>query len=68
LKEAVSHGETGLLVQNDPKVVARAIGQLLGDREAAGRMGRLARLKAAEMFTIENMARGTLDVYDRVLM
>jgi phosphohistidine swiveling domain-containing protein len=67
LKEAVSNGETGLLVENDPNAIARAIRRLLEDREAAGRLGRRARQTVAERFTIENMARRTLDVYDRVL-
>ncbi len=67
LQEAVIHGENGLLVENDPDTIARAIRQLLGDREAAGRMGRQARRTVAEKFTIENMARRTLDVYHRVL-
>ncbi|MGA1995734.1 MAG: glycosyltransferase family 4 protein [Bryobacteraceae bacterium] len=67
LKEAVAHEESGLLVENDSHAIARAIRRLLDDRDAAGRMGRNARQRVAEKFTIDNMARGTLDVYHRVL-
>jgi hypothetical protein len=67
LKEVIAHEESGLLVENDPDSIARAIRRLLEDRDAAGRMGRNARQRVAEKFTIENMARRTLDVYHRVL-
>jgi glycosyltransferase involved in cell wall biosynthesis len=68
LKEIVSHAESGLLVPNDPQAVACAIRRLLDDREAAARMGRSGRQAVAARFTIENMVRSTMDVYDRVLM
>jgi phosphohistidine swiveling domain-containing protein len=67
LKEVVAHEESGLLVENQPGSIARAIRRLLDDRDAAARMGRHARRRVAEMFTIDNMARRTLDIYHRVL-
>jgi glycosyltransferase involved in cell wall biosynthesis len=66
LKEVIIDGESGLLVENEANTIAGAIRRLLEDRAAAGRIGRHARETIARKFTIENMARATVDVYHKV--
>ena len=67
LREAVRHEETGLLVENQPAAIARAIRSLVDDPETARRLGRAARQVVGDRFTIDNMARATAAVYHRVL-
>jgi glycosyltransferase involved in cell wall biosynthesis len=67
-REVVERGVTGLLVPaRDADGLARAILQLLADPETARQMGRRARELAEREFSIEAVARLTLDVYDELL-
>jgi glycosyltransferase involved in cell wall biosynthesis len=67
LPEAVEDGETGLLAENTPEAIARAVRELLGDGPAAARMGAAGRLRAEQFFTVDRMIRDTLQVYHRIL-
>jgi glycosyltransferase involved in cell wall biosynthesis len=67
LPEAVRHGETGLLVENDPAAIGAAIRQLTGDRELARSMGAAGRRAVMADFTVDRMVRRTLEVYRQVL-
>ncbi len=67
LPEIVKHQETGLLVENRAVEIAAAVGRLRGDAELAGRLALAGRRLAAERFSVERMARGTLEVYERVV-
>jgi glycosyltransferase involved in cell wall biosynthesis len=67
LPEAVQDGVTGLVVENKPDFIARAIRILLDDPAAARRMGLKGRERVAERFTVELMVRKTLAVYRKVL-
>jgi glycosyltransferase involved in cell wall biosynthesis len=67
LSEAVRHGETGLLVENEPAAIAAAIRQLAGDRELARRMGEAGRRAVIANFTVGHMVRRTMEVYRQVL-
>jgi glycosyltransferase involved in cell wall biosynthesis len=67
LAEAVRHGETGLLVENDPPAIAAAIRQLAGDRGLARRMGEAGRRAVMAQFTVDHMVRRTMEVYRQVL-
>jgi glycosyltransferase involved in cell wall biosynthesis len=67
LAEVVTHGETGLLVDNTPEAIAAAIGRVLRDSSMARALGAAGRLRAEERFSVERMVRETLAVYDRVL-
>jgi glycosyltransferase involved in cell wall biosynthesis len=67
LREAVVHGETGLLVENQADDVARCIRLLSEDPAKAGEMGAKGRERALRMFTTEAMVRGTKAVYQRLL-
>ena len=56
--EAVTHGETGLVVErpSDPSAVACALALLLGDPDLRGRMGRRARERAVTDFSYDALA------------
>jgi len=67
LTEAVVNGQTGLLVENDPRAVAEAVARLVRDRELAASMGEAARQRIRQQFTIEHMVQRTLQNYEEVL-
>ena len=67
LSEAVRHGETGLLVENEPAAIAAAIRQLAGNRDLARRMGAEGRRVVKANFTVARMAHRTMEVYRQVL-
>lgn len=65
--EAVSDGETGLVVRRgDRESLAGALRDLLGDREQRVGMGIRGRKKYEERFTFEVMYMQYLDVYHRL--
>ena len=64
IPEVVVDGTTGYLVPpRDPKAMAARISQLLKDESLRSRMGRAARERAQERFTLERMIDGTVGVY-----
>jgi glycosyltransferase involved in cell wall biosynthesis len=64
--EAIVHGHSGVLVPaRDEHALARALGELLGDRERADRLGREA-LRRSEQFTRDAMIARLTAVYDEV--
>jgi glycosyltransferase involved in cell wall biosynthesis len=66
--EIVVDGQTGLLVAaDDPGALAAAVTRLLGDAGLAARMGDAGRARARTQFSIERMARRTLEVYETSL-
>ena len=67
LPEIIEDGESGVLVENDPVAIEKAIRRLYGDPELRRRLGACARRRVAEKFSVAAMVRGTLDVYHRVL-
>jgi rhamnosyl/mannosyltransferase len=61
-------GVTGLAVPpGDPQALAAAFQRLRSDPELRARMGEAGRARAFSVFTLEAMARGTLEVYRSVL-
>lgn len=67
IPEAVSNGETGLLVGvGDASALGDAIARLVIDRELAERMGANG-IRRAPLFSIDNTVDRTLAVYERVL-
>jgi glycosyltransferase involved in cell wall biosynthesis len=64
LPEIVADGETGLLVDEDPDALARALARLLADRERRARMGAAARLRAERLFRPERLADDALALYE----
>jgi glycosyltransferase involved in cell wall biosynthesis len=61
-------GETGLVVPRaDPEALAAALRRLGGDSALRARLGAQAQKRVMGEFTLEAMARGTLEVYEKVL-
>ena len=55
--EVVRHGETGLLVPpDDVEALAKALTQLVADRDLRQRLGKAGRARIAASFTVERMA------------
>ena len=68
MAEVVSHGETGLLVPaGDGDALARAIDEIVSDRELARRMGVAARRHATERFSLESMMSAYECLYERLV-
>jgi len=68
LTEIVVDGETGFLVPpDDPEAFAEAISQVLADREKAYKMGNQGQRRVREVFSVEIMARKTIDIYTNLL-
>ena len=67
LMEVIEDGESGVLTDNDPAAIARAMTSLAGDADLLRRLGARARRRVCEKFSVSAMVRGTLDVYREVL-
>ncbi len=67
IPEIVRHEHTGLLTENQPAAIAAAMSRLRGDRDLARKCAASAREMVAKRFTIDEMVRGTLRVYEQVL-
>jgi glycosyltransferase involved in cell wall biosynthesis len=67
LPELVRDGETGLVVEDDPESLARAIELLSGDRERLRAFSRSAREDALARFSFETFARAVALVYASAL-
>lgn len=66
--EIVLDGRTGVLVpMSDAQAMAAAILELLADPNRAEAMGRAARARAIDSFSIDRTARGVEAVYDSLL-
>jgi glycosyltransferase involved in cell wall biosynthesis len=66
--EAVSDGETGLLVPpGDAGAITAAVSRLLDDRELACRLGLAARAFVVQRFSVDRMVRATEDLYAELL-
>jgi glycosyltransferase involved in cell wall biosynthesis len=67
IPEVVFPGETGLLVPpKDPAALARAMGQLMADRELGPALGKNGRRLVEAKFSLEDMAARVEAVYDGV--
>jgi hypothetical protein len=66
LPEIVEQRQTGLLVENQPAAIAAAIGELQADRELARGLGRAARRRVMEEFTVDRMVRRTMEIYREI--
>ncbi|MGW1981519.1 glycogen synthase [Streptomyces collinus] len=70
IPEVVADGRTGLLVDVDDTFeanLARALDTVLGDPEAARRMGEAGRVRAVEEFGWDAVARRTAGLYEEIL-
>jgi glycosyltransferase involved in cell wall biosynthesis len=67
-REAIADGETGHLVRaGDYETMAARIVALLRDPRAAGQMGRQARKRVEQRFSIETQLVRTMSLYDALL-
>lgn len=67
-REIVRDGENGLLVPpRDAAALARALERIVTDAELRARFGRRGREIAVAEFSSDVVARGTLDLYERLL-
>jgi glycosyltransferase involved in cell wall biosynthesis len=67
VREAVRHGDTGLLVPaDDPGALASALADLLADRELRRTLGARARTLVLERYTDTEMARSFEALYDEL--
>lgn len=68
IPEAVAHGESGLLVNAaDPAALSDAVKTILSDRDGARRMGAEGRRRVRDLFSVDRMVEGNLEVYRGVL-
>jgi phosphatidylinositol alpha-1,6-mannosyltransferase len=66
-REAVAHGETGLLVDRTEAAVGAAMLRLLGDRSLGRRMGRAGRARVCRDFSAEAFDRRISELMERTL-
>lgn len=67
IPEVVQDGVTGLLVPPcDPQALTDAVRYLLQHPEQGERFGAAGRQRVEQHFTVEQMACGTLQVYERI--
>ena len=66
--EALVDGESGLLVApGDPRVLARALGDLIEDPSQSASMGAAARLRIERQFTRTHMIDGVIHAYEEAV-
>jgi glycosyltransferase involved in cell wall biosynthesis len=66
-REVVTHGINGLLVPpRDPDALAAAIQSLLGDHARRAAMGQAGRLRAEAEFSVHDVVRRHLQLYDEL--
>jgi glycosyltransferase involved in cell wall biosynthesis len=66
--DIIEDGVSGLLVPcKDSKAMARAMVQLLSDRDKAAQMGQAARLRVLEKFTVQQQVRAVERLYSSIL-
>ncbi|MFN3484692.1 MAG: glycosyltransferase family 4 protein, partial [Planctomycetota bacterium] len=67
IPELVDDGVTGLVIEDTPDGIARAIERLAADRELCRAMGRAGREKAVRLYDIRRQAMAVRDIYRELL-
>ena len=67
IPELVDDGRTGLVIDDTPDTIARAIEKLAASREERLAMGQAARAKAVEEFDLRKQADAVIDAYEMAL-
>ena len=67
LIEAVDDGNSGLLVENDPREIAMAMRRIVEEHDLAAKLIDCARARVKETFTKEHLISRTLASYERAL-
>ncbi len=68
IKEWIEHRRTGLVVNNDPQELARAILQIKQERSMASALGKEARASIVSTFGISSVIRDELLLYGQVTL
>ncbi len=64
----IEPGETGVVVaQNDPQRLAEAVVRLLKDRDTASQLGRAARQRVVDEYSVDATVTRYAELYDRLL-
>jgi Glycosyl transferases group 1 len=67
VRDYVTHGETGLIVPNEPEALADAVNRLLADRVLSRRLGDAARADVRSRFVVGAYVTRLLELADQVL-
>lgn len=67
VREIISDGQDGYLVQPDPRQLADRICALVGDRALRLRMGQMGLAKVTENYTWDKLAERTRQIYSQLL-
>ena len=68
ITEQIVDGKEGVLIPpRNPEALARAVTQLIADRELSARLGKAARNRVESSFSVEKMVRETEKVYSSLL-
>jgi len=67
IPEIVDDGKTGLVIDDTPENIARAIERPAGDRAACRAMGAAGREKALRLYDGRHQAAAVRDIYQRIL-
>ncbi len=67
IPELVDDGNTGLVIDDSPENIARAIERLAADRAACAAMGLAGREKALRLYDVRRQAAAVRDVYAELL-
>lgn len=67
ISKVVENGKDAILVKPNKQEISQAIKKLLDDRELALRLGKDARKKVEEKYSIDNIVESTISVYNEVI-
>ena len=66
VREVIGDGIAGYAVENTPEAFAARISEVLGNDELHGRLSRNARQRFDELFTVDRMVDGYMEVYRNI--
>ncbi len=67
IPEIVDHGKTGLVIDDTPENIARAIEELAADRDRCRALGAAGREKALQLYDVKRQAAAVKAVYEQIL-
>ena len=67
IPEIVDDGKTGIVIDDTPENIARAIEQLAADRERCRALGRAGREKAVQLYDVRRQALAVKQAYEQIL-
>jgi glycosyltransferase involved in cell wall biosynthesis len=67
IPEIVDHGKTGLVIDDTPENIARAIEELAADRDRCRALGAAGREKALRLYDVKRQAAAVKAAYEQIL-